>query len=256
MAELDPVTAPLTYPGTPPGQAAVLLAGADTFGLRPVPATQLGHWRVCHHGEEKALDQILIEEAATPAAGRIPVLAVGSNASPAQLRRKLAAAGLRPVMPITAVQVRGLAVGVSAHVSRPGYLPATPIHDPTATSGLWVTWPDAATLAAIDQTEPNYHRVPLSSQYPVELESGQAVQDCWIYVSRHGYLTDHDGNPRRLTDQAALISGLLADIPALTGLAGNSPGEWISRTRDEQVRNAIRAMFRSAGLVRPHTAMI
>lgn len=253
MEELDPISAPLTYPGRAPDRAAVLVIGADILDVRPFRAAPLGEWRVSHKGEDKPLDQMLLDEAVPATAQRIPVLAVGSNASPAQVRRKLSAAGLWPVVPITAVEARGLSVGVSAHVSKAGYVPATPVHDPAAVSIMWVTWLDVDELAAMDVTEPNYQRVRLHSQYSVELVSGQAVNGCWVYVSRHGYLTGRSGKPLRLTDQATLISGLLADVPALADLAGSSPKEWVRRARDESVRDDIRNVFRSAGLVRPQT---
>ena len=183
-------------------------------------------------------------------ASLVPVLAVGSNASPAQLRRKLATAGLPTLVPVTAASVSGLAVGVSAHVSRPGYLPATPVPDDGAVSALWVVWLDAAALAAVDATEPNYERIRLPTRYPVRLTTGQPVMKCWVYLSRHGYLINEAGEPRRLTDQATLISGLLAGLPALRTLGGTSPQEWIERTHDPAARHAIREILRSAGLVR------
>jgi hypothetical protein len=197
-----------------------------------------------------SLDRYLRDAGGSPAASLTPVLAVGSNASPAQLRRKLARAGLPTLVPVTAVSVGGLAVGVSAHVSRPGYLPATPVPDTGATSDLWLVWLDASALAAIDATEPNYERIQLSARYPVRLTTGRPVTRGWVYRSRHGYLVNEAGEPRRLTDQATLISALLAEIPALRPLGGTSPHEWIVRTRDTTVRETIREVFRSAGLAR------
>jgi hypothetical protein len=185
----------------------------------------------------------------SPAAQRTPVLAVGSNASPAQVRRKMANATLPTRVPITAVRVHGLAVGVSAHVSRPGYLPATPVPDPAAESELWMVWLDSAALAAMDATEPNYHRVRLSSRYPVHLTPGQPVTDGWVYLSRHGHLLNAAGEPRRLTDQATLITALLAEVPALRALAGTTPQQWIERTRDPDARETIRDHLHQAGLV-------
>jgi hypothetical protein len=199
---------------------------------------------------ELSLDKYLSNVGAPPVASLTPVLAVGSNASPAQLRRKLITTGQPTLVPITAVGVRGLAVGVSAHVSRPGYLPATPIPTADAESELWVLWLDKVALAGVDATEPNYDRVLLPDRYPVRLPTGQPVTGCWVYLSRHGYLLNEAGEPRRLTDQPTLISALLAEIPALPTLAGTTPQEWIERTRDAAVRNAIREAFGSMGLVR------
>jgi hypothetical protein len=196
------------------------------------------------------LDRYLRAMGAPPTASRTPVLAVGSNASPAQLHRKLSNVGQPTLVPITAVSVHGLAVGVSAHVSRPGYLPATPVPSADARSNLWILWLDEAELAAVDATEPNYDRVRLPDRCPVRLTTEQPVTGCWVYLSRHGYLLNQAGEPRRLTDQPTLISALLAEIPALASLGGTSPQQWIERTHDAAVRDAIREIFGSMGLVR------
>ena len=265
MDGVDPLTAPLTYPGLPPRRSAVLVTGLDVFDVQPVRAAGLGQWPVRLAGKaatdghagpgrpagaDKPLDRFLREEGVPPVGQRTPVLSVGSNASPAQVRRKMANAGLRIVVPITGVTAHGLAVGVSAHVSGPGYVPATPIADPAAVSDLWVLWLDPAALFAMDATEPNYRRIRLPSRYPVRLRPGPPVPGGSVYVSRHGHLVNRAGEPRALTDQATLISGLLAQVPALMTLAGTTPGEWMRRTRDQRVRDDIRAVFRAAGIVR------
>jgi hypothetical protein len=295
---IDPLTAPLAYPGLPPWRPAVVVTATEVLALQPEDDRPLGRWIVrskCESesasggesgpgfaarqpifgpdgfvesdpkagfspatgrldrsaAQDRSLDSLLQAKNGPPVGARTPVLAVGSNASPAQVRRKLANAGLATQVPITAVTVRGLTVGVSAHVSRPGYLPATPVPDPTGESDLWVLWLDAATLDAVDATEPNYHRVRLPARCPVHLTSGQAVTDVWVYVSRHGHLLNAAGQPRRLTDQATLITALVAELPALRELAGTDPEQWIERTRDPAVRAAVRELFRSAGRVGP-----
>lgn len=331
-AGVDPLTAPLTYPGTPPRRPAVLVTDGLVLELEPRGGAPLGEWLVQtdtnvssdadgpppalsttgpktavtttdarrrssrdpdpgrpysrHPGPPRSeprpaepgprgpghsapghrdvvavngksgfdlgeipLDRYLGDVGGRPAASLTPVLAVGSNASPAQLRRKLANAGRPARIPITAVSVRGLAVGVSAHVSRPGYLPATPVPSPGTESDLWVLWLDQVALAAIDVTEPNYDRILLPDRYPVRLTTGQPVTGCWVYRSRPGYLLNQAGEPRRLTDQPTLISALLAEVPALPPLAGTSPQEWIERTRDAAVRDAVRDVFGSVGMV-------
>lgn len=213
----------------------------------------LGEWLVrLSDDEDRPLDQVLLEHDGTPIAGRIPVLAVGSNAAPAQLRRKLVTQGRSAMVPITAVKVSGLSVGVSAHVSRAGYLPATPVPDPSAANvPLWVTWLAQDQLLAMDDTEPNYDRIRVPGFCSIRLTPGRAVAGCWLYVSRHGYLVTPSGEPRKLTGQAGLISSLLAELPALAALARASPAEWISRVRDDRIRDGIRAEFRSAGVARP-----
>ena len=246
---LDPIAEPLTYPGAAPDGQAVLVKDTNVLRINPSRSAPLGEWHVKVSGTaDRPLDEVLLECDAAPMASRIPVLAVGSNAAPAQVRRKLATPD-RPIMvPITAVKVCGLSVGVSAHVSKAGYIPATPVPDPSAKSRMWVTWLTAEELAAMDKTEPNYDRMHVPSTCSVELISGQAVAGCWLYVSRHGFLTEGSGKPRKLIDQPDLISRLLVDIPVLTTLAGSSPKEWVNRTKDAGVRDEIRDLFRSAGI--------
>lgn len=115
---------------------------------------------------------------AEPIGRRHPVLAVGSNASPAQLRRKFAP--MSQVVPITAARVKGLIVGVSAHVARAGYIPATPVAAEPLSSDLWVTWLGDDELTAMDATEPNYQRTQLDDRYPVQLTGGRVLSGCWI----------------------------------------------------------------------------
>jgi hypothetical protein len=248
---LDPIAAPLTYPGATPGGSAVLVTEINVLDVRPSRTTPLGEWRVRLSGEDWALDQVLLEYEAVPIAGRIPVLAVGSNAAPAQVRRKLATRGRATAVPITAVKVDGLSVGVSAHVSKAGYVPATPVRDPSSKNLLmWVTWLAQDQLLTMDETEPNYDRIRVPRFCSIRLTSGQVVSECWLYVSRHGYLIGPSGEPRKLIDQAGLISSLLAEFPGLAELAGTSPKEWVSRARNKQIRDDIRDLFRSAGIVR------
>jgi hypothetical protein len=250
MIGTDPISAPLTYPGEPPQTGAVLVLDGSVTSLEP-SAAGIGEWTA---GDGRTLDEMLIGAAAPVMAARIPVLAVGSNASPAQLLRKFARAGARAAVPITAVTVRGVAVGVSAHVSVPGYVPATPVPDPDAVSRLFVTWLDGDGLTVMDETEPNYDRAAVDPSCEVELAPARLIAPCLLYVSKHGYLADAAGAPRRLASQDALISGLLADVPGLSELAGPTVDEWMVRTRDGHVRDQIRQLFRSAGLVRPGDA--
>lgn len=249
---LDPISAPLTYPGTAPDGQAVLVTDTDVLRVHPSPIDPVGEWRVelTPPAGDVSLDEILLVHQAAPMARRAPVLAVGSNAAPSQIQRKLAAPGRLTMVPMTAVTAYGLSVGVSAHVSKAGYVPATPVPDPSAKSRLWVTWLAPEELIAMDATEPNYDRVLLPDACSVKLTSGQALSGCWLFVSRHGFLAESSGKPRKLISQSGLIASLLAEVPILTDLVGTSPKEWMNRTQDEQVRDEVRDVFRSAGITR------
>lgn len=251
VGEVDPIAAPLTYPGAVPADPAVLVTDRGVLRVRPSRTSQPGQWLVEFGPAVRiSVDQVLSEHQAAPMARRVPVLAIGSNAAPAQVRRKLATADSPTMVPVTAVTVCGLAVGVSAHVSNAGYVPATPVRDPSARSRMWVTWLAPEEVIAMDATEPNYNRIRVPTTCTIEMMSGEAVSGCWLYVSRHGFLTEASGKPRKLIDQTDLISSLLAEVPVLTSLAGTSPREWVRRTRNERVRDEIRDLFRSAGITR------
>ena len=73
---------------------------------------------------------------------RVPVLAVGSNACPGQLRHKMDAFGITSPIPMVKVQVTGIDVGVSASDTsprRPSKPPATyrSCSSPGSTPSSW-----------------------------------------------------------------------------------------------------------------------
>ncbi|MGW1782350.1 hypothetical protein ACWCQQ_24910 [Streptomyces sp. NPDC002143] len=164
--------------------------------------------------------------------GRTPVVAVGSNASPAQLRHKMAEFGITSPVPMVKARVTGVDVGVSAHISRLGYVSASPVAAPGVTTELFVIWLDAEQLEVVDATEPNYDRVLLPAPgFRVELENGEALLDAFAYVNHHGVLHNGSGAPRSHPGQRALITELLAASPALRRLFGATPEEFCARAR-------------------------
>ncbi|MFI7615328.1 hypothetical protein ACIBP6_29275 [Nonomuraea terrae] len=185
-----------------------------------------------------------------PMPDRHPVIAVGSNASPSQMRRKFVGHAIRPVVPMTLADVAGVAPGVSAHVSRWGYVPAAPVQAPGQVARLFVLWLDERELATLDVTEPNYRRRRLpAARHPATLESGARLPPCFVYVGRHGCLVDRTGRARRLTDQHTLIQALLDESAELRRLCGSTPGEFVSSVRDEATRDTVRRLFPAEGRV-------
>ncbi|MEU1511212.1 hypothetical protein ABZ490_03475 [Streptomyces sp. NPDC005811] len=166
--------------------------------------------------------------------GRSPVLAVGSNASPGQLRYKMAVLGITSPIPMVRTRVTGIDVGVSAHVSRLGYMSASPVDAPGAARELFVIWLDDEQLAAVDATEPNYDRVALPApRFRVELENGEPLDGVFSYVNRHGVLDNGRGSPRSHPGQRPLITELLAASTALRRLFGATPEEFVARARSD-----------------------
>ncbi|GAA3413501.1 hypothetical protein GCM10018952_30410 [Streptosporangium vulgare] len=250
----DPMSEPLTYPGRLPSGAGLL--ADDRFLPMSEEAGALGGGRVRSGDRVVRLADHLGSLGAGPMEARHPVVAVGSNAAPGQLHRKFTAAGIRPVVPLTPATVRGVAPGVSAHVSRNAYLPAAPIRVAGA-SPLFVVWVDDAQLAALDATEPNYLRLPLPpGSFPVTLSSGEVLPSCHVYAGRHGCLVDEEGEPLRLAPQPELIGHLLARSANLRRLFGRTPEEFVTRARrNDGTREAVHALFRSDGLADPEAGL-
>ncbi|MCI3242821.1 hypothetical protein [Streptomyces spinosisporus] len=203
-----PATDPLLYPGAWPAHSGLL----DGDLLLP-------------------LDRLTYED-------RTPVLAVGSNACPGQLRHKMRETGITSPVPMVRARVTGLDVGVSAHVSRLGYVSASPVASPGAVRELFLTWLDAEQLAVIDASEGvplpygNYRRAWLPQQdVRTELEDGTLLPGVHVYVNRRGVLHDGGDAPRRHPGQHALLSELLASVPRLRQLFGVTPEEFCARAR-------------------------
>ncbi|MBT2226219.1 hypothetical protein [Nonomuraea sp. NEAU-A123] len=235
----DPMARPLTYPGRLPRTSGVVVDNAY-LPLHPVAGRPADEWQV---GDE-TLDQLLARLGCSPMPARRPIVAVGSNAAPSQLRRKFLGHSTRPIVPMTLADVDGIIAGVSAHVNKRGYMPAVPVEAPGETSRLFVLWLDDQQLATLDRTEPNYwRRVLPTERHPVTLESGVRLPSCFVYVGRHGCLVDATGRARGLTDQTMLIQSLLDESEELRRLCGTNPEDFITRVRQEVVREAIYQLF-------------
>ncbi|MCX3064123.1 hypothetical protein [Streptomyces beihaiensis] len=209
-----PALVPLSYPGRP-ATAPSLLLGDELLDL-DVRGPDPARWTVPGRGP---LDRLLTAAGGAGAAERTPVVAVGSNAAPAQVAYKLRRTGLPVAVPMVPLPVDGVAVGCSAHIGLRGYVAAAPYPAPAERRTLVVSWLDAEQLAAVDATEePNYRRVPLGPAGGLQL-----------YVSEHGVLVDPGtGAPRPGGgDQAALLRTLLAGSAALRTLLGPEPEDWV-----------------------------
>ncbi|MFF4353060.1 hypothetical protein [Streptomyces sp. NPDC001530] len=199
---------PLSYPGAWPEQSGLL------DGDRLLPLTRL-----------------VYED-------RVPVVAVGSNACPGQLRHKMAEYEVSGTIPMVKARVAAIGVGVSAHVSLLGYVSASPFHAPGTVGELFLTWLDSAQLAVVDASEGvsaaagAYDRAWLpSSDIRIELESGELLPGAYVYVNRRGVLRDGAGVPRAHPGERVLLASLLAASPRLRELFGKTPEEFCARAR-------------------------
>lgn len=163
---------PLEYPGAWPRESGLL------DGDRLLP---LGRW--------------VFED-------RVPVISIGSNACPAQLRHKLADSGITSPLPMVRALVTGVGIGVSAHVSLMGYVSNSPVATPGRVSELFVLWLDARQLTVIDASEGvplphgNFRRAWLPApDVRIELPDGGTLPGAYAYVNRRGVLHDGTGTP-------------------------------------------------------------
>lgn len=210
LAEV-PRMRPLLYPGAWPRESGLL------DGDRLLP-----------------LDRLVYED-------RAPVLAIGSNASPGQLRHKQDQYGITSPLPMVKTRVTGVDVGVSAHVSRMGYVSASPINAPDTVRELFVIWLDAGQLAVVDASEGvpqpagNYDRAWLPApEVRIELADGSTLPGAYAYVNRHGVLHDGTGVPRTHPGQRALLTELQVGLPRFRELFGVVPEEFCARARGDR----------------------
>ena len=148
---------------------------------------------------------------------RTPVLALGSNAAPRQLRRKFT--GTAGHIPVSRAVLFDHVIVYSAHFTRYGSLPATLYRHAGAIAFVAITWLDDRQLARMHETESlgvNYDYV-LIEDCRLEHDPGLEMKDLpaslgiGAYVSRHGPLL-HQDRPIRLAETAS--SG--CPLPALT----------------------------------------
>lgn len=215
----SPAEDPLSYPGRFFETSYLLLPGKRALPMEerverrlgqcwvdaPSEAASLG-WSSC-----TSLNYVLVRENAAPIDSRYAVLAIGSNAAPAQLARKFARRGISSVIPVMRANVRGLKVVPSAHLNPKGYIPAAPAAaDEAGMRRMFVTFLDDEQLCLLDETEPNYTRVALNAErHPVQLLNKEQLGSCYVYRSLHGVIAD----PRvpssfgSLSDQRTLLPG-------------------------------------------------
>lgn len=178
------------------------------------------------------------------------MVAVGSNASPTVLQRKLDATGFTAAdvrRRLVTVNVGGLTVGHSAHVARRGYIPAAPVAAQGSELTTTAAWLDPSHLAALDSTEPNYHRMMLSpTRNPVRVASGPIEHPVYVYVSRHGVL-GHSGTPPVALGPQSVILTWLARCLAEPALSGD-PATVCSSLADQAWARRITARMRTEGL--------
>lgn len=231
--DVDLASTPWDYPGPPAPHSGALVDGR----LRRLGPADLRH----------------IGEAGSDAPAF--VVAVGSNASPGVLQRKLAGHGLAgPITFVTGV-LRGCAVGHSAHVSAPGYVPAAPYAEPAASTPVVVLLLSARQVECLDGTEPNYvRRRVVRGELTLLVDGGREPDAFDLYDTRWGVLGPPGAAPPALTSQAALHEHLGAHWePYAALLGGDATVEQTVRRlgADPRLRERVGDAFHATGWAAP-----
>ena len=193
--EIDFALRPWTYPGVPAATAGLL---ADGRFEEHEPAELRASWTQ----------------------GRTAVVAVGSNASPGVVHRKLAVAGVATTVPFLLGRLHGVACGHSAHVSRHGYLPAAPYAAADAVTAVTVSWFTDEQLAVMDASEPHYARRRVAARV-LELVVTD-TPDSWLYDSVWGVLAERGGARLTVGTQRAVLTLLAQRWPPFGRLGGDA----------------------------------
>lgn len=199
-------------------------------------------------GGRHTLDEHLATAGAAPMSERHLVVAVGSNASPDVMRRKLWSygQGAQILLPFIPGVARGLRVGHAALCTVRGYVPASPVADPKATTVLWASWFDDVQMAALDSTEPNYTRILVTQDdHPFTLANGEAPTNYFLYEALRGLL-HVDGEPLPLMTQPQIFQHLAGRGGAGTVFAGE-PVAALHKLVDEGAQTGLAAWFTRPG---------
>lgn len=184
-----------------------LSARPDEYPGRPVPGPGLLHdGRFFTAADIGDLDAGLRVRGLPDQAERTAVVAIGSNACAAVVRRKLESVGLNSSVPFCTGVVAGISVGHSAHRSVSGFVPAAPYITAATRNTFFINMFTGEQLRAIDVTEPNYRRITVTGELP---GSGTAE----LYVSRWGVIAPPGAPALPLMPQPELFTRLTEDCP-------------------------------------------
>ena len=121
-------------------------------------------------------------------AGRVPVLAIGSNRSPEQLLRKF---GERDILPVTSIQLGGYDVVYAAHMASYGSIPAVLARSPGTVIDIGINWLSRIQLERMHETEAigvNYN-FGIASKLNILSGNEHQSHNVGCYLGIHGCLS-------------------------------------------------------------------
>ena len=252
----DFAKAPWTYPGQPLEKSSLVSQGLlHSLEVAKDPPRRLGQARIVDEDDNMGgpLNEFLLNENAANVDQRALVVAVGSNASAVVMHRKFHDHNVSTTIPFVTATLHSVGIGHSAHVSRRGYIAATPVVREGAMSFVVASMLDRQQLARLDSSEPNYVRRGLSgSQFRLELDGGELPSEFYIYVSKWDVLADTDDASAALTfgNQQTVYTALLTRSAALRDLLGTEDYQEAMRTAaaDKTLRDQISELFEAEKL--------
>lgn len=174
--------------------------------------------------------------------GRLPVLAIGSNAAPNTLRRKFAhfaAVEDRTVLALTG-RLHEFDVGVAAQPTVYGSMPATVFPSPGTAVCATVLWVTPNQFTQLTWSEMSYRLGSLHTRFEVD-EGGEHFDEVLVYVSRYGAFCV-DGAPAALAaipadrrTAVALSQEQLLDAAAILSLGPEARAETLVRAIFEEM---------------------
>lgn len=188
----------------------------------------------------------LIERYRAPAAGRVPLLAIGSNAAPEALERKLAhfeEAEDRALLALTG-WLRDFDVGAAATVALYGSMPATVFPSEGTEVAATVLWVTAAQFTQLTWSEVTYWLGRLRTPFAVE-EAEAGFEEVLVFVSRFGCFAPEAAPvalaavPARRRRAVALTQEELLGVAASLALGPGSSAEDLVRACCEDMGDLV-----------------
>jgi hypothetical protein len=194
--------------------------------------------------------QLILGQFTAADSGRLPLLAIGSNAAPETLQRKFAHfadAQDRAVLVLTG-RLHDFDVGVAAQPTMYGAMPATLFPSPGTAVGASVLWVTPAQFTQLAWSEISYWLGRLRTRF--EVDSGLArFDEVLVFISRFGAFCP-DGDPVALAaipasgrTAPALNQEQLLDTVAALAIGPEATAEVL-----------VRAIFEGASQIAPKIA--